>query len=339
MLNDIKAMILEKQNELDTIELLSEETKLHNFDESIILTESELVEPVFEEDEDNEDEEESKETDVTDSEDDDDDKDDSDILDKNIDDDEAEVDSDNDGVDDSVDDTEDISDAPIDEPEAPVEDDVPEVPQNDIGNDSIEDDDLPEPVGAQTGEPISDDNDLLSTEIDLGSNTMKDTLPVPPNNAADVVDGDEQRIDSGFGNDELPPEEQDNDVAVKLQQLIDNTNNSSIRVDELKSLLHESSMFEAISIGNENIEGDNNDNKEEKEVSEDKPDDEVPPDDNLVTQAVKDKVAESEVSDDMSDGNDAAPSDSNAVKDNLFKKLSKLTKDIEDAKNQIIENM
>ena len=30
MLNDIKAMILEKQNELDTIELLSEETKLHN---------------------------------------------------------------------------------------------------------------------------------------------------------------------------------------------------------------------------------------------------------------------------------------------------------------------
>ena len=330
MLNDIKAMILEKQNELDTIELLSEETKLHNFDESIILTESELVEPVFEEDEDNEDEEESKETDVKDSEDDVDDKDDNDILDKNIDDDEAEVDSDNDGVDDSVDDTEDISDAPIDEPEAP---------QDDIGNDSIEGDDLPEPVGAQTGEPISDDNDLLSTEIDLGSNTMKDTLPVPPNNAADVVDGDEQRIDSGFGNDELPPEEQDNDVAVKLQQLIDNTNNSSIRVDELKSLLHESSMFEAISIGNENIEGDNNDNKEEKEVSEDKPDDEVPPDDNLVTQAVKDKVAESEVSDDMSDGNDAAPSDSNAVKDNLFKKLSKLTKDIEDAKNQIIENM
>ena len=138
MLNDIKAMILEKQNELDTIELLSEETKLHNFDESIILTESELVEPVFEEDDDDEDEEESKETDVIDSEDDDDDKDDNDILDKNIDDDEAEIDSDNDGVDDSVDDTEDISDAPIDEPEAPVEDDVPEVPQNDIGNDSIE---------------------------------------------------------------------------------------------------------------------------------------------------------------------------------------------------------
>ena len=84
MLNDIKVMILEKQNELDTIELLSEETKLHNFDESIILTESELVEPVFEEDDDDDDEEESKETDVPDSEDDDDYKDDNDIIDKNI---------------------------------------------------------------------------------------------------------------------------------------------------------------------------------------------------------------------------------------------------------------
>lgn len=76
----------------------------------------------------------------------------------------------------------------------------PEDPQLDIPGS-----DLPNPVGAQTGEPINPDNDILNVEIDLGSNTMKDILPVPPTGATEVVPtGDDetpsQHVDSGFGN-------------------------------------------------------------------------------------------------------------------------------------------
>ena len=51
------------------------------------------------------------------------------------------------------------------------------------------------------------DNDLLSIEIDLTSNTPIDVLPVPPSGAADAVADDDitsQRIDSGFGGDDEP---------------------------------------------------------------------------------------------------------------------------------------
>ena len=82
---------------------------------------------------------------------------------------------------------------------------------------------LPEPIGAQTGEPAKlGDDDLLSQEIDLGTNTPKDTLPVPPAGASDAVVDDnllDQPIDSGFGAEPTPTA---TDVEDILDQPIDN---------------------------------------------------------------------------------------------------------------------
>lgn len=330
MLKNIKAMILEKESELENAELIAEEVTFHHVEDEVLLQENHTVTPVFlESDDEDEDEEESKEME---------DHDDSDILDKKIND---------DGPDEEEDEEESeppLEDAPIsdeEDPETPSldpeEEPAPPEEEDDLGNAE-----LPDPIGAQTGEPIQNDNDLLSTEIDLGSNTMKDTLPVPPNNASDVVDSDEHHVDAGFGNEPIEGDADEEELSDKLQDLIDRTNGTSVRIDELKDLLRGSSMMEAISIGDENIDSDtNNDNKEDEKNTEDKPEEETPPDDNLVTQAVKDKVAELEVPTDepMSDGNTDAPTSSAATKDAIFKKLSKLTKDIEDAKSQLIEQM
>ena len=72
-------------------------------------------------------------------------------------------------------------------------------------------DPLPTPVGAQTGEPATiGDDDILSQEIDLATNTPTDTLPVPPAGASDAVVSDnllDQPIDSGFGAEPATPEE------------------------------------------------------------------------------------------------------------------------------------
>ena len=86
----------------------------------------------------------------------------------------------------------------------PIDTDV----NNDILTQSIADE-LPEPIGAQTNEPINDNNDILSMTIDIGSNTPTDILPIPPANAADAVPDDSddimnQRVDSGFGTDGMP---------------------------------------------------------------------------------------------------------------------------------------
>lgn len=330
MLKNIKAMILEKESELENAELIAEEVTFHHVEDEVLLQENHTVTPVFLEsdDEDDEDEEESKEME---------DRDDSDILDKKINDDDP------DEEEDEEENEPPLEDAPIsdeEDPETPSlnteEEPAPPEEDEDLGNAE-----LPDPIGAQTGEPIQNDNDLLSTEIDLGSNTMKDTLPVPPDNASDVVDSDEHHVDAGFGNEPIEDDTDEIELSDKLRELVDRANGTSVRIDELKDLLRGSSMMEAISIGDENIDSDtNNDNKDEKNT-EDKPDEETPPDDNLVTQAVKDKVAELEVPTDepMSDGNTDAPTSSAATKDAIFKKLSKLTKDIEDAKSQLIDQM
>ena len=333
MLKNIKAMILEKESELENAELIAEEVTFHHVEDEVLLQENHTVTPVFLEsdDDDEDDEEESKELD------------DSDILDKKINDDEPDDDED------EEDEEPPIEDAPISDEEDGDEED-PETPSLDSEEEPAppeEDEDLgnaelPDPIGAQTGDPIQNDNDLLSTEIDLGSNTMKDTLPVPPDNASDVVDSDEHHVDAGFGNEPIEDDTDEIELSDKLQDLIDRTNGTSVRIDELKDLLRGSSMMEAISIGDDNIDSDtNNDNKEDEKDTEEKPDEETPPDDNLVTQAVKDKVAELEGPTDepMSDGNTDAPTSSAATKDAIFKKLSKLTKDIEDAKSQLIDQM
>ena len=330
MLKNIKAMILEKESELENAELIAEEVTFHHVEDEVLLQENHTVTPVFLEsdDDDDEDEEESKELD------------DSDILDKKINDDEP------DDEEDDKDEEPPLEDAPIsdeEDPETPSLDTEEEpAPPEEDDDDDLGNAELPDPIGAQTGDPIQNDNDLLSTEIDLGSNTMKDTLPVPPNNASDVVDSDEHHVDAGFGNEPIEDDTDEIELSDKLRELVDRANGTSVRIDELKDLLRGSSMMEAISIGDENIDSDtNNDNKEDEKNTEEKPDEETPPDDNLVTQAVKDKVAELEVPTDepMSDGNTDAPTSSAATKDAIFKKLSKLTKDIEDAKSQLIDQM
>lgn len=70
-----------------------------------------------------------------------------------------------------------------------------------------------EPEGAElptpetpTGEVPSDDSaNIMTTEIDLQTNTPTDILPVPPAGAADAIEGNDlmsQPVDSGFGDDE-----------------------------------------------------------------------------------------------------------------------------------------
>lgn len=61
-------------------------------------------------------------------------------------------------------------------------------------------DDLPN-AGLPTGDPV---DDLMNVSVDLRSNTISDTLPVPPSNASEAVPGDDDdlmsmRVDSGFG--------------------------------------------------------------------------------------------------------------------------------------------
>ena len=102
-------------------------------------------------------------------------------------------------------------------PEEPAEDhgnNEPVSPENnDLDNEPIPDDGLPDPVSSSTGEPVQNaDNVILSTEIDISTGTPRDTLPIPPVGAGDAVASDDQmtqRIDSGF-DDEIVPED-DND--------------------------------------------------------------------------------------------------------------------------------
>lgn len=190
MLNCIKSMIKEKNDFLEAAAIIFEDGSGTNLDDVIVLGEEGPAEiplegptPIVEGDDDDE----SKDGKKDDDDDHDDDhdepnKDDGDIM------------------------SQPIDDEPIDS--SPVVDPGDDVLDTDI--DSVDDNpsvlgsDLPEPIGAQTGEPINPDDDILNVEIDLGSNTVKDILPVPPANAAEALgDGaDTQRVDSGFGNDE-----------------------------------------------------------------------------------------------------------------------------------------
>lgn len=115
----------------------------------------------------------------------------------------------------------DIMDQPIPgtEVEKPVEPEVDIMDQS-IGNNDQDvldapveggmesSEELPEPVGAQTGEPVNPLNDIMNIEVDLGSNTVKDVLPVPPAAAHEVVPSEDeetptQHVDAGFSKDAI----------------------------------------------------------------------------------------------------------------------------------------
>ena len=204
---------------------------------------------------------------------------------------------------------EDLLDAPLDDPSTPGET-------------------LPEPVGAQTNEPAEAGDDIiLSTEIDLNTNTPNDTLPTPPVNAADAVEGetDNARVNSGFEGEEEHPADDES----LLDTPIDDEGE-----DEPKG--ESSTITEAISVGEpveEPADGNKEDEKpaDEQSVEEgpEEPVEEPKEEDNPVTAAVKDKVSEMNTEDDGDQNSD--------TKETLFKKLSSLTKGIEDIKASLLK--
>ena len=200
MLNAIKELINEKKTIMESADLILEDDQL---DDSIILGE-EASEP----------EDTSEPTD--DIEEASDNKDDEEVPFKDEKDKSEEKDEEN-----TTDEEEnDLMDAPMDngeeDNEAPTDDgsdnsseaDIIDSPVDDNHSDNPvpeTDDILDQPVDS-TPEDSSDPlDDILSTEINLKTNTMSDILPTPPAHAADAVPSDDdlmnQRIDSGFGSD------------------------------------------------------------------------------------------------------------------------------------------
>ena len=201
--------------------------------------------------------------------------------------------------DDSENDNDDVEDDV--EPES-SEDDILDAPIDDGSSDDFDNINL---VGRQTGEPIElSDDDILSVTIDLKSNTVTDVLPVPPDNAGEAISDDvlSTRVDSGFEDD------------------------SSYKGES-------TSFLEGISLSG----GDDaaNDSADEPAV-----DDNSPADENEVTSAVKDKVAEAEPDDEpIDDGSGEDMGGSSSAKEELMKKLSSITKSLEDAKNAVLKSM
>ena len=218
---------------------------------------------------------------------------------------------------------------------------------------------LPAPAGGD------DTADILTAEIDLATNTQTDVLPVPPANASDAIVGDDfmtQTVDSGFGGeeekppidtttdimndpiDEPTPSEEETEVEEDdiMKEAVDDTKIQK-HTEELQqknkegmaeSTEDENAPFtEAISIGDETpaeapAEGDNNTAPDASAEAPAEGEEENP-----VTAAVKDKVDEitsEEQPEQMSVG---------ASKEEIMKKLSSLTKSIEDTKNLVMSGI
>lgn len=232
-----------------------------------------------------------------------------------------------------------IEDEPVNEPEpTPIESDnsLLDVDISDEGDTPLPGEDLPEPIGRQTGEPINPTDDFLNVEIDLGSNTQKDVLPIPPANAGDVVSGDNdtQHVDSGFENEDgdnissgTAPAGGELPVSPATEE----------NVDMIESFLtppggYVSQYKEAITIGDDAGEEKPADGNEAPPVEDAPPAGEEPTgEENDVTAAVKDKVAEAEA--------DAPETDTKTSKDELLKKLGNITKSLEDAKKAVMSSI
>lgn len=209
----------------------------------------------------------------------------------------------------------DSDDEPIQEPKDDENDDGFD---RSVENDEIEpeisdSDDLPDIVGRQTGEPIDgDDDDILNITMDLKSNTVSDTLPVPPSGAGEAIASDDilnTRIDSGFGNDDsnsLEPDEKE-----------DKEENSDI-------------LTEAISLDGDPGDTGDDSTKEPDEDLGNTPEDTG--EENEVTSAVRDKVSEA---DEPIDDSIDKPNG----KEELLKKLGSITKSLEDAKRAVMNTI
>lgn len=177
MLNGIKNMINQKLAIQEAADAILRESCNMDIDDLIVLGEdSEMENPVIEEDDDDTDDVPMDKEDSPES---------------------LPGDDNNDEGEDE--DDEDDEDSPAGTNNDPGESD-------DIMNSEI-DVDIPTPVGRQTGEPVNDDiGDLMQMEIDLTSNTMSNLLPIPPSNADEAIISDDlggkQHVDSGFGGDD-----------------------------------------------------------------------------------------------------------------------------------------
>ena len=217
--------------------------------------------------------------------------------------------------------------------EGPIEE-PNEEPKEEPVDVSIKDDtaELPEPEVK-----VDDNESILSMEIDLSTNTMKDTLPTPPATASDALADDDimtQRVDDGFGDDgTVPAEEPITDGTEEPAENLEVPTGESTEEPTTESTEDFLDGFdllsEAIDTGDEAPDADN-------------------AEENSVTKAVKDKVAEAEepVEEPTEDlpvedpGTEEQPPEATTVdKRELFDKLASLTNGIEDVKKQIVNSM
>lgn len=199
---------------------------------------------------------------------------------------------------------------------------------------------IPTPMGAQTGEPINPLDDIANVEIDLGSNTMKDTLPIPPTGASGVVPEDEnnpsQHVDSGFGGNQS---DVNNNLGTGADPSYLEKYFSSIG---LGSQLYQ----EAITLADNDEESNNSNDNSDSTPSENndnapKETSKEPAEESPVTSAVKDKISDSEEEiDSFSDiDEDISSEEGSEAKIEILKKLGSITKNIEDAKKAVMNSI
>lgn len=309
MLNNIKSMIKEKTEFLEAAALIYEDGSGTNLDDIIVLGEESSDDEVGFEIDEKDNVHENDEENETSKEKDENDEDDNNTSDEK----------------------EDIMDTPINDEDNT--DDAP-IPTNDGNDDDVMDtpidqpmplpgDDLPTPVGAQTGEPINSMDDILNVEIDLGSNTVKDILPVPPANASEALTGDnpQQHVDSGFGGDTSQTSTEETD-------LIDTPVGES-SVDIISSFMNGYNFNEAITIGDEPAAEDAAKDDSSTDIPAEETD--TAADESEVTAAVRDKVSEADT--------DTPAGSSPNSKEDLLKKLGSITKSLEDAKKAVMNTI
>lgn len=305
MLSNIKSMIKEKTEFLEAASLIYEDGSV-NLDDFIVLGEEGDADMATEIDE-AEDKSSEKEMD-------DEDEDVKDEKETGEDDKKEEPDEGNEGSEDIL--NADINgQEPSDEPtpvsDGPSSDDIMNADINEPAEEPLPlpGDDLPTPVGAQTGEPVNPLNDILNVEIDLGTNTVKDVLPVPPANASDSLSGDDtvQHVDSGFGGES-------EDISMPAEE-------SARAFDPFK---------EAITIGDEPPadEGTKDDAAAEEPTDTEEP---AEGEESEVTTAVRDKVSEVDTP--------APGGEGSSSKEDLLKKLGNITKSLEDAKKAVMNTI
>lgn len=226
----------------------------------------------------------------------------------------------------------DLMDTEIDGDEKPTEKPAATAePAEDIMNAEI-DDGLPNVGANPTGEDINPDSDIMDIDIDLGTNTIKDVLPVPPANASDAIaDNDEmdsQKVDSGFGDEELDDNEFDEPGPTEESGGV-----MDIDID--------ADFTEAITLGANDADGggtaatgteDGAVSSVDAGAAPASGDNAAAPADagveNDVTAAIRDKVEDAT--------SDSSTSGDASSKEALMKKLSSLTKGIEDVKQSVL---